>query len=138
MSTINEFSSNEDVYSFLSKLYDKWINSSYTFEDYTKFNKIFTIQAGKYIGYPNMTYIKLLYCVLMSDILSIREDEDLQGYRQFLIKFFMYLEENAISGIIPVRNKDIIMRLKFLQKELKLTNMDTNSISNTHIIMILL
>jgi hypothetical protein len=82
--------------------------------------------------------MRLLYHTISLDILSIREDEDLQRFRQFLIYFFTFLEENAITGIIKVKNKEIISRLKFLKKHLNLKNLNENTISNTHIIMTLL
>ena len=133
---------NNDIDQFLSTLYDCWLNSNGNIYYDSNISKILrpllTIQSGKYVGYPNKTYIKLLYSVVMSDILSIREDTDLEKYKKFLISFFMYLEENAITGIIPVKNKNILDRLVYLKKELGLKGMDEKSISNTHIIMILL
>jgi hypothetical protein len=135
MSMINEFSSIDEINSFLGKIYNNWITTSYILD--IQFDKIFRIQSGKYIGYPNITYIKLLYTVIMSDILSIREDTNLQEYRQFLIQFFMYLEENAITGIISVRNKNIQERIKFLKKELNITNVDDKTISNTQMVIFL-
>ena len=135
MSMINEFSSIDEINSFLGKIYNNWITTSYILD--IQFDKIFRIQSGKYIGYPNITYIKLLYTVIMSDILSIREDTNLQEYRQFLIQFFMYLEENAITGIISVRNKNIQERIKFLKKELNITNVDDKTISNTQLVIFL-
>jgi len=135
MSMINEFSSMDEINSFLGKIYNNWITTSYILD--IQFDKIFRIQSGRYIGYPNITYIKLLYTVIMSDILSIREDTNLQEYRQFLIQFFMYLEENAITGIIPVRNKNIQERIKFLKKELNIMNVDDKTISNTQMVIFL-
>jgi hypothetical protein len=135
MSMINEFSSIDEINSFLGKIYNNWITTSYILD--IQFDKIFRIQSGKYIGHPNITYIKLLYTVIMSDILSIREDTNLQEYRQFLIYFFMYLEENAITGIISVRNKNIQERIKFLKKELNITNVDDKTISNTQMVIFL-
>jgi hypothetical protein len=58
-------------------------------------------------------------------------------YNKFLKSFFMNLEENAITGIIQVKNQQIIDRLTYLKQLLKIDKMDTNTISNTHIIMIL-
>jgi hypothetical protein len=135
MSMINEFSSIEEINSFLGKIYNNWITTSYILD--IQFDKLFCIKSGKYIGYPNITYIKLLYTVVMSDILSIREDINLQEYRKFLIHFFMYLEENAITGIISVKNKKILERINFLKKELNITDIDDKTISNTHIVIFL-
>jgi hypothetical protein len=135
MSVINEFSSIEEINSFLGKIYNNWITTSYILD--IQFDKLFHIQSGKYVGYPNITYIKFLYTVVMSDILSIREDKNLQEYRKFLINLFMYLEENAITGIISVRNKNIQDRIKFLKKELNITNIDDKTISNTHMVIFL-
>jgi hypothetical protein len=67
MSMINEFSSMDEINSFLGKIYNNWITTSYILD--IQFDKIFRIQSGRYIGYPNITYIKLLYTVIMSDIL---------------------------------------------------------------------
>jgi hypothetical protein len=139
---INEFSTTDDIDQFLSTLYDCWLNSKgniyYDSNILDILRKLLTIQSGKYVGYPNKTYIKLLYSVVMSNILSIREDKNLEVYKKFLISFFMYLEENAITGIISVKNKNILDRLVYLKKELGLKGMDEKSISNTHIIMTLL
>ncbi len=141
---INEFSSNEDIDSFLSSIYrcyNCWLNqSNKIYEDSYIINilrKLLTIQSGKYVGYPNMTYIKLLYRVVSFDIIAIRNGEHLQDFRKFLISFFIYLEENAITGIINVKNKQIIYRLSSLKSELGLTILDTSTISNTHIVIIL-
>jgi hypothetical protein len=49
----------------------------------------------------------------------------------------MYLEENAITGIIPVRNKNIQERIKFLKKELNIMNVDDKTISNTQMVIFL-
>jgi hypothetical protein len=49
----------------------------------------------------------------------------------------MYLEENAITGIISVRNKNIQERIKFLKKELNITNVDDKTISNTQMVIFL-
>jgi hypothetical protein len=132
---------NNDIDQFLSTLYDCWLNSNgniyYDSNILEILRPLLTIQLGKYVGYPNKTYIKLLYSGVMSDILSIREDTNLQEYRQFLIYFFMYLEENAITGIISVRNKNIQERIKFLKKELNITNVDDKTISNTQMVIFL-
>jgi hypothetical protein len=69
------------------------------------------------------------------DIDKMRGDNN---YNTFLKSFFMNLEENAITGIIPVKNNNIINRLNHLKQLLKLDKLDTSTISNTHIIMILL
>jgi hypothetical protein len=138
---INEYSTNDDIDSFISSLYYSWIEKSNDlYENPELINilrKLLTIQTGKYIGYPNMTYIKLLYHLVSFDIIAIRNDENLQVFRKFLISFFIYLEENAITGKIKVRNNKIIDRLNDLGYELDLRILDTETISNTHIIMLL-
>jgi hypothetical protein len=138
---INEYSSNDDIDSFFSILYNCWINrSNKIYEDPSIINllrQLLTIQSGKYTGYPNKTYIKLLYRVVSFDIIAIRNDNNLEDFRKFLISFFIYLEENAITGIVNVKNKNIIDRLINLENELDLRILDTSTISNTHIIMLL-
>ena len=138
---INRYSSEEEIDSFLFNLFDIWIKDNNIFYEnpniLQSLYSLLIIQKGNYIGYPNMIYIKILYRIVSLDLLSIREDEYLQDFRKFLISFFMYLEENAITGIICVKNNRIIKRLKYLKNELDLSNLDINTISNTHIVIIL-
>jgi hypothetical protein len=139
---INKYSNIDDMNKFLYNIYDEWLlDNNYIFYNtnlLVSLSKLLRIQIGKYYGFPNNIYMRLLYHTISLDILSIREDEDLQRFRQFLIYFFTFLEENAITGIIKVKNKEIINRLKFLKKHLNLKNLNENTISNTHIIMTLL
>jgi hypothetical protein len=139
---INKYSNIDDINKFLYNIYDEWLlNNNYIYNNtnlLVSLSKLLRIQIGKYYGFPNNIYIRLLYHIISLDILSIREDEDLQRFRRFLIYFFTFLEENAITGIIKVKNKEITNRLKFLKKHLNLTNLNENTISNTHIIMTLL
>jgi hypothetical protein len=96
-------------------------------------SELLLIQGGNYHGFPNGTYVKLLYFTVNMDIDKMRDSI----YKKFLTSFFMNLEENAITGIIQVKNQQIKDRLTYLKQLLKLDKMDTNTISNTHIIMLL-
>jgi len=136
---IDKYSSDDDIIEFYETLYECWKQKGNQMYNDPEINKILSrlllIQDGKYNGYPNGTYVKLLYFTINMDIDKMRGDNN---YNTFLKSFFMNLEENAITGIIPVKNNNIINRLNHLKQLLKLGNLDTSTISNTHIIMILL
>jgi hypothetical protein len=139
---IDKYSSDDDLVEFYQTLYECWKEKGIHMYNDPEINNILSrlllIQDRKYYGYPNGTYVKLLYFTINMDIDKMKKDSD---YNNFLKSFFMNLEENAITGIIPVKNENIINRLKYLKQLLKLDKLDkldTSTISNTHIIMILL
>lgn len=134
---INKNSTNEELKEFYQTLFECWKqqgDNMYYDPDINKIlSELLLIQGGNYHGFPNGTYVKLLYFTINMDINKMRESV----YNKFLTSFFMNLEENAITGIIPVKNQQIKDRLIYLKQLLKLDKMDTNTISNTHIIMLL-
>jgi hypothetical protein len=134
---IDKNSTNEELKEFYKTLFECWKQNGDNMYYDPNINQILSqlllIQDGKYHGYPNGTYVKLLYFTINMDIDHMREGI----YNKFLKSFFMNLEENAITGIIQVKNQQIIDRLTYLKQLLKIDKMDTNTISNTHIIMIL-
>jgi hypothetical protein len=135
--SISKYSKNDEIMKFYDILYKCWKESNGHLYDDPEIRNILEnllLQtSGKYIYYPNGIYINLLVTTIFMDLDDIRLNNS--ELRDFLIKFFMYLEEQRITGIIPIQNQKIKDRLKYYKQ--RINRLDENNISNTHIVMIL-
>jgi hypothetical protein len=134
---ITKYSKNDDIQLFYNILYNCWKSSNgRLYEDPEIRNILENLllqTSGKYTYYPNGIYINLLVTTIFMDLNDIRLNN--LELRDFLIRFFMYLEEQRITGIIPIKNQTIKDRLKYYKQRINV--LDENTISNTHIVMIL-